>query len=255
MESIYVHSRGVDTIKKKMLTTVVCLAALSTNTAWAEVDKAAQDIPEIQPGQAFYINEKGNVIVGELPIHDNMNVVRVDSASEFMEEQSEAITEVEKYESTTEIAEEAQPIKEVITETAAQPSTEEIVIDGVANPKVVDEKNNLSEIVVNQSVEEISIETLTITQEPTVPEQIKMAKTKGETVRDAACEQMTKLLNRSISSDGVRLMVEMLNRNKELSNIDKLNCLIGYWRAIDNSDIPRDSKVELSNLVNDIYGI
>lgn len=251
-----------------MLATVVCLAALSTNTAWAEVDKTAQDIPEIQPGQAFYINEKGNVIVGELPIHDNMNVVRVASASEFVEEQSKTITDVEKYESTKEMTEDVQSVEEVIADTTAQPSTEEviadtiaqplteeIVIDGAVDTTVVDEENKISDKVVNQVVEEISTDRLTVTQETVVPEQIKMAKSKGETVRDAACEQMTKLLNQSISSDGVRLMVEMLNRNKELSNIDKLNCLIGYWRAIDNSDIPRDSKVELSNLVNDTYGI
>lgn len=313
-------------VNKKVLATMVCLS-LSAGTAYAsELEQQQVDIPDIKPGQEFYINSQGKIIIGT-PQEETAKTEAVQEAGTDEEYDDEYLLAIfrprmqltvdgkivmDNYDGTPAELPESMVIYQPTdseNEKANTVATESDVKEEIANTVVPvtsypvedsavkqefagQEKKLLAQESIEESVSEnteplkdaITVndtaqEDIPVITEPIPSVQINnvsvekdnteraavsgkskvtnsvMQKvvTSGEMKRNAAEEEMSRLLDRSISQSGVELMVTMLNRNQEMSHIDKLNCYIGYCRAINNRELPSDVKAALVKLVTDIF--
>lgn len=75
----------------------------------------------------------------------------------------------------------------------------------------------------------------------------------GIQARQQGQAEMEKLLSNTVSLDMVKLLTNMLNSNKQLSSIDKLNYIIGYGRAINNSALPEAMKLAIIKTVTETF--
>ncbi|MDD6218265.1 MAG: hypothetical protein PUA98_03115 [Selenomonadaceae bacterium] len=75
----------------------------------------------------------------------------------------------------------------------------------------------------------------------------------GIQARQQGQAEMEKLLSSTVSLDMVKLLTNMLNSNKQLSSIDKLNYIIGYGRAINNSALPEAMKLAIIKTVTETF--
>lgn len=290
-------------VNKKVLATMVCLS-LSAGTAYAaELEQQQVDIPDIKPGQEFYINSQGKIVIGapETELAQTESIQDSESDDEYDDERMLAILRprmkltvdgkiiMDKYDGTP--AELPEPT------VIYQPTdTENEKTDTVATEQETKDNVNLVVPVTSYPVEDNTIKQEMVEQErkeeaPRAQEEITVAKVQiqpvsennttseinkteslivsnnseakntvmqkiaatGEMKRNAAEEEMSKLLDKSIARGGVELMVTMLNRNNALSRIDKLNCYIGYCRAVNNRELPSDVKGSLLQLITDTF--
>lgn len=200
-------------------------------------------------------NEKANTVATESDTKDGINVVAPvasypveDSTGkqDFVEQETQEKKLLAEHTVEQNVSESAEPLKDVLPVNHVNGAVqEEIPVITALSPQL--QINNVS-------VEKDNAERAAVSDRAKVKNSVmQKIVTTGEMKRNAAEEEMSKLLDKSISRGGVELMVTMLNRNQEMSHIDKLNCYIGYCRAVSNKELPNDVKSSLLQLITDKF--